>query len=111
VARGLEATRVTEKGLTRIERHLTKTPGLEPGPAELKMLERLKAGERTPQDLRFYQHELIESRMLQKTRGLHADPVDAVRDAHHRTLVQQGLYRRGYETELYHPDAIKLFER
>lgn len=72
------------------------------------MIERLRAGNRTSQDVRFYQHEIIESRMMNKTQGLHADSVDAARDAHHRTLVRQGLYRRGYETDLYHPDALKL---
>lgn len=75
----------------------------------MKMLERLRAGNRTSQDLRFYQHELRESRLLTKTKRLHADPVDAVRDAHHRTLVKQNLYYRGYERELYHPDAAALF--
>ena len=74
------------------------------------MIERLKSGERTTQDLRFYQHEIIESRMINKTRGLHSDPVDAARDAHHRTLIKQNLYRRGYETELYHSEALELFD-
>ena len=96
--------------MDRIERHLTKTPGIEPGPAEFKMIERLRAGERTPQDLRFYQHEIIESRMINKTRNLHADPVDAARDAHHRTLIKQNLYKRGYVNDLYHSDALKLMD-
>ncbi len=103
------APKVTKKGIARIERHLTKTPGLVPGAAEFRMLERLKAGKRTPHDLRFYEHELIESRMIKKTRKLFSDPVDAVREAHHRTLIKQGLYRRGYESEIYAPEALALF--
>ena len=108
---GLAATKVTSKGLARIERHLTRTPGLEAGTAEMKMLEPLRAGNRTPQDLRFYHHELIESRMLTKTRKLYTDPVDAVREAHHRTLVKQDLYYRGYESELYAPEALQLLNQ
>jgi len=98
------------EGIARVERHLTQTPSLEPGAPELKMLDRLKRGETTPQDLRFYEHELIESRMLLKTKKLYDDPVDAVRDTHHRTLVKQDLYYRGYEPEIYAPEALELFE-
>ena len=74
------------------------------------MFERLRAGQRTSQDLRFYEHELLESRMLQKTKGLYDNPVDALRDAHHRTLVKQGLYYRGYEAEMYAPEAMAIFD-
>jgi hypothetical protein len=105
------AIQVTEEGLAAVESHLTKTPGLTAEAPELKMLERLKGGERTPQDLRFYEHELIESQELQQTRKLYSDPVDAVREAHHRTLMKQGLYYKGYEKEPYHPDALRLIER
>ncbi|MCP4674624.1 MAG: hypothetical protein GY854_03745, partial [Deltaproteobacteria bacterium] len=105
---GLEATRVTPKGIARIERHLTQTQGIEPGPAEFHMIERLRAGNRTCQDLRFYQHELIESRIISKYRNLIDDPIDAARAAHHETLFRQGLYRRGYEAEIYSPDALRL---
>lgn len=107
---GLQATKITEKGIERIERHLTQTPGIEPGAAEFKMIERLRSGQHTPEDLRFYQHEIIESRIINKTRNLHVDPVDAARDAHHRTLIKQDLYRPGYIDKLYHPDALKLME-
>lgn len=107
---GLQATKITEKGIERIEKHLTQTPGIEPGAAEFKMIERLRAGQHTPEDLRFYQHEIIESRMINKTRNLHVNPVDAARDAHHRTLIKQNLYRPGYVDQLYHPDALKLME-
>ncbi len=34
----LEATKFTEKGIARIEKHLTKTPGIEPGAPEFKKL-------------------------------------------------------------------------
>ena len=74
------------------------------------MLERLRAGQRTPQDLRFYEHELIESRMLQKTKGLYNNPVEAIRDAHHRTLLKQGLYYRGYAAEMYAPEAMGILD-
>lgn len=105
--RGLQAIKITDKGIARIENHLTKTPSIEPGPAEFLMIERLKAGNKTLQDLRFYQHEIIESRMIDKTRNLYDDSVDAARYAHHRTLIKQGLYYKGYEKDLYHPDAMK----
>lgn len=105
----LEAIQITKKGIKRIEKHLTRTPRIEPGTAEFKMLERIKAGNRTSPDMRFYQHELIESRVIKKTSKFYSDPVDAARAAHHKTLVKKGFYRRGYEKELYHPDALKLF--
>lgn len=74
------------------------------------MIERFKAGNRTPQDLRFYQHELTESRMINKTSKLYSDPIDAARAAHHRTLIKQDLYYRGYESQMYAPEALEFMK-
>jgi len=50
------------------------------------MIERLRNDERSPQDPRFYEHELLEAKHMKKRR-------------------QQGLYRSGYEKELSHFSA------
>jgi RHS repeat-associated protein len=95
------ALRVTPKGIDRIERHLSRPElaGAIDDPANAAMIERLKSGETTPQDLRFYSHELRESVLMD--RGV------AAREAHLQTLKWQGVpYKPGYEAELYHPDII-----
>jgi hypothetical protein len=103
------APKVTEKGIARIEQHLSR-PGLEDAlgrpalqdPANALMIQRLRSGLRTDQDIAFYMHELKESALM--NRGI------APRPAHLQTLEWQKIpYVRGYEKELYAPDAIKLF--
>ena len=93
--------RASDKGIQRIEGHLSR-PELEGAisdPSNAAMIGRLKAGEMTPQDLRFYFHELRESTLM--SRGIGA------RDAHLQTLEWQGIpYKAGYEAQLYHPDVI-----
>jgi RHS repeat-associated protein len=106
-SQGILLTKVTAKGIRRIEKHLTGTPGLTPGRPEFHMVKRLKAGERSMYDLRFYQHELKESRLVKQTLRLYSDPVDAVRDAHHRTLRRYSLYRSDSENWLFHPETLR----
>ena len=63
------------------------------------MLSRLRDGHRERQDLRFYEHELHEQRMM-------AAGLDS-RAAHLAALDQQGIaYEPGYERLLYHPSVI-----
>lgn len=67
------------------------------------MLQRLRAGHRTPHDLRFYEHELIEARLYKP--GM---DTEALREIHLETLRRQGIeYKRGYERELYAPEVVK----
>ena len=108
---GLEATKVTPKGLERIEKHLFETKGIEAGGAERHMIERLRAGKREPQDLKFFQHEIKESRIIKKYEKLGLSPEEAARRAHREALQRQDLYRPGNLEELYHPDALKIMEK
>ncbi|GHU07578.1 hypothetical protein AGMMS50225_04730 [Betaproteobacteria bacterium] len=88
---------VTEKGIARVESHVAQFGN---DPANAVMIERLRAGQTTPQDLTFYFHELKESSFMRQ--GLSA------RDAHLGTLKWQGIeYKAGYEAKIYHPDAIR----
>jgi hypothetical protein len=74
---------------------------------ERMMVNRLKQGARTKQDLNFYRHELLESRLIGKYRRMGLSDIDAARGAHMETLARQGMYRRGYETEMYTPGALR----
>ena len=107
---GLQATKVTEKGIARIEKHLYDTPGINPGQKELKMIERLKAGERTDFDLKFYQHELRESRNIKTMRNTFSDPKKAAQEAHFKTSNQYGMDPYTTETELIHPDVLENYD-
>jgi len=54
----------------------------------------------TEVDKNFYMHELKESSFMK--RGLDYD------SAHRATLEWQGIpYKRGFEAQLYHPDAMR----
>jgi hypothetical protein len=67
------------------------------------MLERLRRGEATPHDLRFFEHETIEAGLMKHGAG--------AREAHLQTLEKQGIpYQPGYEAQLYHPDVIEQFK-
>jgi hypothetical protein len=70
-------------------------------PLNRMMILRLRKGNKTPQDVNFYLHELKESALM--NRGL------AAREAHLATLRWQGIsYVRGYEALLYAPEAHRL---
>lgn len=91
------AIQVTEKGLARIEGHLSQFGD---DAANAVMLQRLRTGQATQQDLNFYMHELKESAFMRQG-------VDA-RAAHEATLKWQGIpYKPGYEAQLYSKDAIQ----
>ncbi len=67
------------------------------------MIDRLKAGMTSPQDINFYMHELKESAFMRQS----LDP----RAAHLKTLEWQKIpYAPGYESKLYHPDVIQQFK-
>jgi hypothetical protein len=108
--KGLEATQVTEKGIARIERHLNNTPGIKPGEKELKMVERLKAGERTDFDLKFYQHELRESRNIKTMRNVYGDTQKAAIEAHNKTSLQYGMDPFETVDEVIHPDVLAHYD-
>ena len=56
----------------------------------------------TGTDAAFYQHELLESSLMDSGMGARA--------AHLETLGQQGMpYAPGYEAQLYHPTVIQQF--
>jgi hypothetical protein len=92
---------VTERGLARVEAYLQRFFDSE-GELDLAnaaMLARLKEGKKTPIDLNFYEHELIESELVEG--GI------AEKEAHLTTLAKQGIPREpGYETQLYQTDII-----
>jgi hypothetical protein len=93
---------VTEKGLTRIEAHLSRPEldGALMAPENQVMLARLRSGMTTEVDQNFFMHELKESSFM--TQGLD------YKAAHKATLQWQGIpYKRGFEAKVYHPDAMK----
>jgi hypothetical protein len=93
---------VSKEGIDSIEDYFRKT-GFINDRANQEMLQRLRAGHRTPQDLRFYEHEMIESRLYKP--GM---DTEALREIHLETLRRQGIeYKRGYERELYAPEVVK----
>lgn len=86
---------VTPEGLARVEQYLARFGD----PANQAMVERLRSGYRTAQDVNFYAHELIESRLVERGMELRA--------AHLEALAEQGIkYQAGYEALIYHPDVI-----
>ena len=103
-----EGTMATQEGLIEISEHLTQLPG---GggidPANASMYSRLTTAFENGQaltgaDEAFYQHELLESSLMDT--GMDA------RAAHLETLNQQGIpYAPGYEAQLYHPTVIQQF--
>jgi uncharacterized protein RhaS with RHS repeats len=91
---------VTEKGLARIEAHLSQFGDI---PENTVMINRLRSSELTKVDQNFYLHELKESSIMK--RGIDYN------SAHRATLEWQSIeYKRGYEAQLYHPDAMKAAE-
>ena len=107
---GLEATKVTEKGISRIERYLNNTPGMSKWGANDEMIMRLKTGERTTYDLEFYQHELRESRNIKTMRNTFDDPKKALHEAHIKTSHQYGMDWWATHERLIHPDVLRKYE-
>ncbi len=90
---------VTNEGLNAISDYLQEIELEydEEYPYNRVMLERLKGGLRTQQDINFYQHELYESNLVK--RGLTRDI------AHSETLARYGVR----EFDLYHPSVIQQY--
>ena len=89
--------KVTEKGLSRVEKHLSQFEFDKP---TAEMLQRLRSGKTTEHDLTFYTHELKESAFMKRGFG--------AKEAHEKTLEWQGIPSvTGYEAKLYHRDVIK----
>lgn len=63
----------------------------------------MEAGNRSAQDLNFYNHELIESDIM--------DQELSAQDAHLQTLEIQGIpYEPGYAEQLYDPSIVEQFQ-
>lgn len=89
---------ITAEGIARVERHLRSLDAAD-DPPNARMLARLRSGEREPQDVAFYYHELHEAELM--AAGM------TPREAHLTTLAWQGIdYAAGYERFLYHPSVI-----
>ena len=100
-----ESANVTKEGIRQIEEHLGKLDALD-DPANLEMLRRLKAGEIGETELRFYEHELIESQLIEDY------GYEGARNAHLETLEKQGIeYKKGYEKQLYGQELYDLYMR
>jgi hypothetical protein len=88
----------TASEITRIERHLHRFSDPLEAP-EQAMLDRLKAGDWTKFDQRFFEHERLEANMMEAGTSWE--------EAHRRVLEMQGIaYQPGYEANLYHPAVI-----
>jgi RHS repeat-associated protein len=98
--------RVTDKGLARVEAHLddvlkdqfpefSRADQLKFQAGERGMLERLRSGSATPQDIEFYLHELKESARFRATGDLMS--------SHNSALEWRGVTSK----DLFHPDVIR----
>ncbi len=96
---------ITEKGLLRVESHLDdvlknqfsdlpRSTGLKFQAGERSMLERLRSGATSSQDIEFYMHELKESARFRATGNL--------MDAHNSAIQWRGVTSK----DLFHPDVI-----
>lgn len=116
-------TTVTQDGLERVEQYIQRFRDHDGAIARINvaMLNRLRDGHRTEVDLRYYEHELMESeifpRFLAKYTESHQELSGAEpngdelycieREAHLETLKQQGLgYYAGCGADLYHSEVI-----
>ncbi|MEM9168110.1 MAG: RHS repeat-associated core domain-containing protein [Pseudomonadota bacterium] len=96
------ASAVSNRGIDAVEGYLRSIDALDFAP-NVAMIERLKSGERTVQDLNFYQHELIEAGVVNRL-GLDVEA------AHLETLKLQGIeYAPGFQADIYAPDVIDTF--
>jgi hypothetical protein len=96
------AARVTSSGLARVEGHLDAVLVDQQIPrvvqtGERAMLERLRSGHATPQDIEFYLHELKESAIFRRTGDL--------RHAHDAALRWRGVS----EQMLFHREVVDRF--
>ncbi len=98
--------RVTEKGLARVEAHLddvlknqfpefSRADQLRFQAGERGMLDRLRSGATTSQDIEFYMHELKESARFRATGNL--------LDSHNAALQWRGVTSQN----LFHPEVIR----
>jgi hypothetical protein len=99
---GAGAVRVTASGLTRVEAHLDAVLVNQQIPrviqtGERAMLERLRSGLATPQDIEFYLHELKESAIFRRTGDLPYAHAEALR------------WRGATEQMLFHSDVIARY--
>jgi RHS repeat-associated protein len=93
---------ISSEGIAEIEQHLRRLDSLD-HPPNAAMLDRLRKGESSHHDLKFYEHEIIESDFMRG--GLDSEK------AHFATLKQQGIeYVPGFETELYHPEVYEKYK-
>ncbi len=100
--KSLAGVKVTRRGINEIKAHLGKLDALD-DLANLEMLRRLEAGQIGLVELRYYQHELIESKLIKSY------SYEGARAAHLKTLEIQGIkYERGYEKLLY---GEELFDK
>jgi RHS repeat-associated protein len=94
--------------ILNIEEHLSR---LDHSPTNDAMIDRLKAGEWSPWDQRYAEHELIEKSIMDDliiNQGFNVS--DAYDVAHPEVLEQQGLVNQaGVDAYLYHPDVIAKY--
>jgi len=97
----IEDTEVTAEGIFKIQQHLGRLDALDWQP-NAAMLDRLRNGAQTAQDLNFYAHELHEAELMDK--GMDAE------EAHLATLKWQRIpYAPGYQADLYAREVIERF--
>jgi hypothetical protein len=105
--------RITEKGLSRVESHLDSVLNDQfsdlPRKTQLKcqaweraMLERLRSGATSSQDIEFYMHELKESALFRASGDLQNAHVEALK---WRDI---GLSSKESQPMLFHPEVLQL---
>jgi RHS repeat-associated protein len=103
-AEGAEGIMASREGLIEVSQHLS-TFGTDEANAAMysRLTSAFESGQPlTGVDATFYQHELIESGLMDAGMG--------AREAHLSTLEIQGIpYQKGYESLLYSPEAMKFF--
>lgn len=85
--------------MRRVEAHLNN---LDHAPYDA-VIDRLRRGERSSQDLSFYRHELMESVYM----GEYGMPY---LEAHKAALRQEDIPYENSDPYLYHPDVIEEFK-
>mgnify|MGYP002351354456 CR=1 FL=1 len=75
--------KVTDKGIARVEGHLKSIDALNE-PANAAMIDRLKAGMTSPQDINFYMHELKESAFMRQSLDPRCESGPPKADGHRR---------------------------
>ncbi len=91
--------RPTREQIAKVEMHLRQFGPDKPNEA---MVNRLRAGNWTEYDQRFFEHETIEADFM--AQGMSYD------QAHLKALQLQGIqYSPGYQRYLYHPEVIRMY--